>query len=111
MRLLWRVAGYSLRDRVTSSVTLLLHIERSHLRWLEHLFQMPPGRLLYLGRCLGLSQQEEAPGKTQDMLEGLFSRLAWECLGNPPDELEEVSRGKEGSLDGWMHLYMCHCFM
>ncbi|KAI3362897.1 hypothetical protein L3Q82_011495 [Scortum barcoo] len=41
----------SLRDRVRSSVTreelgvepLLLHIERSQLRWLGHLFQMPPG--------------------------------------------------------------------
>ncbi|KAI3366586.1 hypothetical protein L3Q82_009202 [Scortum barcoo] len=47
-----RVAGRSLRDRVRSSVTreelgvepLLLHIERSQLRWLGHLFRMPPGR-------------------------------------------------------------------
>ncbi|KAI3359900.1 hypothetical protein L3Q82_014258 [Scortum barcoo] len=48
-----RVAGRSLRDRVRSSVTreelgvepLLLRIERSQLRWLGHLFRMPPGRL------------------------------------------------------------------
>ncbi len=48
-----RVAGRSLRDRVRSSVTreelrvepLLLHIERGQLRWLGHLFRMPPGRL------------------------------------------------------------------
>ncbi|KAK3535054.1 hypothetical protein QTP70_002584 [Hemibagrus guttatus] len=48
-----RVAGRSLRDRVRSSVTreglgvepLLLHIERWQLRWLGHLFRMPPGRL------------------------------------------------------------------
>ncbi|XP_058251558.1 uncharacterized protein LOC131356504 [Hemibagrus wyckioides] len=48
-----RVAGHSLRDRVRSSVTreelgvepLLLHIERGQLRWLGHLFRMPPGRL------------------------------------------------------------------
>ncbi|KAI3353716.1 hypothetical protein L3Q82_004956 [Scortum barcoo] len=48
------VAGRSLRDKVRSSVTreelgvelLLLCIERSQLRWLGHLFRMPPGRLL-----------------------------------------------------------------
>ncbi len=53
MSFLRRVAGRSLRDRVRSSVTreelrvepLLLHIERGQLRWLGHLFRMPPGRL------------------------------------------------------------------
>ncbi|KAI3352201.1 hypothetical protein L3Q82_005168 [Scortum barcoo] len=53
MSFLRRVAGRSLRDRVRSSVTreelgvepLLLRIERSQLRWLGHLFRMPPGRL------------------------------------------------------------------
>nr|XP_054604257.1 uncharacterized protein LOC129165341 [Nothobranchius furzeri] len=47
------VSGLSLRDRVRSSVIreglgvdpLLLHIERSQLRWLEHLVRMPPGSL------------------------------------------------------------------
>ncbi|KAK3564781.1 hypothetical protein QTP86_026411, partial [Hemibagrus guttatus] len=53
MSFLHRVVGHSLRDRVRSSVTqeelgvepLLLHIERGQLRWLGHLFRMPPGRL------------------------------------------------------------------
>ncbi len=53
MSFLCRVAGHSLRDRVRSSVTLeelrveslLLGIERSQLRWLGHLFRMPPGCL------------------------------------------------------------------
>ncbi|KAK3548003.1 hypothetical protein QTP70_001912 [Hemibagrus guttatus] len=53
MSFLRRVAGCSLRDRVRSSVTreelgvepLLLHIERGQLRWLGHLFRMPPGSL------------------------------------------------------------------
>ncbi|KAK3535383.1 hypothetical protein QTP70_011279 [Hemibagrus guttatus] len=53
MSFLHRVVGRSLRDRVRSSVTqeelgvepLLLHIERGQLRWLGHLFRMPPGRL------------------------------------------------------------------
>ncbi|KAI3353178.1 hypothetical protein L3Q82_019730 [Scortum barcoo] len=51
MSFLRRVAGRSLRDRVRSSVIreelgvepLLLRIERSQLRWLGHLFRMPPG--------------------------------------------------------------------
>ncbi|KAK3556390.1 hypothetical protein QTP70_007992 [Hemibagrus guttatus] len=53
MSFLCWVVRRSLRDRVRSSVTreklgvepLLLHIERGQLRWLGHLFQMPPGRL------------------------------------------------------------------
>ena len=69
MSFLCRVAGRSLRDRVRSSVTreelgvepLLLHIERSQLRWLGHLFWMPPGRLPW----------EENPRKTQDTLESV----------------------------------------
>ena len=49
---LCRVSGLSLRDRVRSSVIreglgvellLLLHIERSQMRWLGHLVRMPPG--------------------------------------------------------------------
>ena len=53
MSFLRRVAGLSLRDRVRSSVILerlrveplLLHIERSQLRWFGHLVRMSPGRL------------------------------------------------------------------
>uniref|UniRef100_A0A671TUB9 Endonuclease/exonuclease/phosphatase domain-containing protein n=1 Tax=Sparus aurata TaxID=8175 RepID=A0A671TUB9_SPAAU len=72
MSFLRRVAGRSLRDRVRSSVTreelgvepLLLHIERSQLRWLGHLYWMPPG-------CFppGMPHREETPRKTQDTLE------------------------------------------
>ena len=43
-----RLEGHSLGDKVRSSVTreeLLLHIERSQLRWLGHQLWMPPGRL------------------------------------------------------------------
>ena len=53
MSFLRRVAGLSLRDRVRSSdirrelgvEPLLLRVERSQLRWLEHLIWMSPGRL------------------------------------------------------------------
>ncbi len=78
MSFLHRVAWRSLRDRVRSSVTreelrvepLLLDIERSQLRWLGHLFQMPPGHLpgeVFRVRPTG----RRPPGKTQDALEGL----------------------------------------
>ncbi|KAK3538572.1 hypothetical protein QTP86_006658 [Hemibagrus guttatus] len=87
MSFLRTVAGRSLRDRVRSSITreelgvepLLLHIERGQLRWLGHLFRMPPERL---------------PGE-----------VFWACptgkrprgrrLGVPPEELEEVSGERE----------------
>ncbi|KAI3370284.1 hypothetical protein L3Q82_024458 [Scortum barcoo] len=41
---------------------LLLHIERSQLRWLGHLFRMPPGRLPR-GGVPGMSHREEASGE------------------------------------------------
>ncbi|XP_029984805.1 uncharacterized protein LOC115415389 [Sphaeramia orbicularis] len=62
MRFLHRVAGLSLTDRVRSLdiweglgvESLLLHVERSHLRWFGHLVRMPPGRLPgeRFGACL-----------------------------------------------------------
>ncbi|TWW77580.1 hypothetical protein D4764_12G0009700 [Takifugu flavidus] len=53
MSFLRRVAGLSLRDRVRSSAIrealgvepLLLHVERSQMRWLGHLVRMPPGEV------------------------------------------------------------------
>ncbi|KAK3548671.1 hypothetical protein QTP70_016417, partial [Hemibagrus guttatus] len=87
MSFLRRVAGHSLRDRVRSAVTqeelgvepLLLHIERGQLRWLGHLFRMPPG-------CLpGEVFREEALGKMSLGWPGNASgslRKSWrKCLG------------------------------
>ncbi|KAI3363185.1 hypothetical protein L3Q82_011554, partial [Scortum barcoo] len=64
---------------------LLLRIERSQLRWLGHLFRMPPGRLpreVFQACPTGRRPQ----GKTQDTLERLSAGLAehWERLGGPP---------------------------
>ncbi|KAI3355034.1 hypothetical protein L3Q82_017853, partial [Scortum barcoo] len=70
MSFLCRGGWRSLRDRVRSSVTreelgveppLLLHIERSQLRWLGHLYRMPPGRMRHV-------PPGGDPGKTQDTL-------------------------------------------
>ncbi|MED6282763.1 hypothetical protein CHARACLAT_001674 [Characodon lateralis] len=47
---------------------LLLHVERSQLRWLGNLVGMPPGRL---PGFLGRSHQEEAQRKSQDTLQEL----------------------------------------
>ncbi|KAI3353763.1 hypothetical protein L3Q82_004842 [Scortum barcoo] len=98
MSFLRRVAGRSLRDRVRSSVTreelgvepLLLRIERSQLRWLGHLFRMPPGRLpreVFQACPTGRRPR----GRPRTRWRNYVSRLAWERLGVPPEELEEVS--------------------
>ncbi|KAK7919109.1 hypothetical protein WMY93_010393 [Mugilogobius chulae] len=114
MSFLRRVAGRSLRDRVRSSVTqeelgvesLLLHVERSQLRWLGHLFRMPPGvspgippGLLPLGGDL-----EEDSGHA----EGLCLSTGLETPQDSPRKLAEsitkcpcVSRPHEGALE-WL---------
>ncbi|KAK3534690.1 hypothetical protein QTP86_020345 [Hemibagrus guttatus] len=102
MSFLHRVAGCSLRDRVRSSVTreelgvepLLLHIERGQLRWLGHLFQMPPGHLS--GEVFRACPSRKRPrGRPRTHWRDYVSRLTWECLGIPPEELEEVSGERE----------------
>ncbi|KAI3369821.1 hypothetical protein L3Q82_024647 [Scortum barcoo] len=98
MSFLRRVAGCSLRDRVRSSVTreelgvepLLLCIKRSQLRWLGHLFRMPPGRLpreVFQACPTG----RRPYGRPRTCWRDYVSRVAWEHLGVPPEELEEVS--------------------
>ena len=65
MSFLRRVAGLSLRDRVRSSdireglrvEPLLLHVERSQMRWFGHLMRMPPG-------LSGMSYREETEEQT-----------------------------------------------
>ncbi|KAK3531242.1 hypothetical protein QTP70_015215, partial [Hemibagrus guttatus] len=101
-----RVAGRSLRDRVRSSVTreelgvepLLLHIERGQLRWLGHLFRMPPGRLP--GEVFRACPTGKRPrGIPRTRWGDYVSRLAWERLGDPPEELEEVSGEREAASE------------
>ncbi|KAK3506381.1 hypothetical protein QTP70_003644, partial [Hemibagrus guttatus] len=102
MSFLRRVAGHSLRDRVRSSVTrkelgvepLLLHIERGQLRWLGHLFWMPPGRLP--GEVFRACPTGKRPrGRPRTHWRDYVFRLAWEHLGVPPEELKEVSGERE----------------
>ncbi|KAK3559963.1 hypothetical protein QTP86_033662 [Hemibagrus guttatus] len=99
MSFLRRVAGRSLRDRVRSSVTreelgvepLLLHIERGQLRWLGHLFRMPPGRLP--GEVFRACPTGRRPrGRPRTRWRDYVFRLAWERLGVPSEELEKVAR-------------------
>ena len=99
---LHRVAGHTLRYRVRSSVTreelgvqpLLLHIQRDQLRWIRHLFQMPPGRLP--GEVFRACPARRRPqGRPRTRWRDYVSQLAWERLGVPPEELEEVSGERE----------------
>uniref|UniRef100_A0A3B4CM82 AMP deaminase n=1 Tax=Pygocentrus nattereri TaxID=42514 RepID=A0A3B4CM82_PYGNA len=98
MSFLRRVAGYTLCDRVRSSVIrkelrvepLLLRIERSQLRWFGHLIQMPPGRLpvgVFQARPTGTRPR----GRPRTRWRDYVSKLAWERLGVPGNELEEVA--------------------
>ncbi|KAK3543057.1 hypothetical protein QTP70_010553 [Hemibagrus guttatus] len=102
MSFLHRVPGRSLRDRVRSSVTreelgvepLLLHIERGQLRWLGHLFRMPPG--LLPGEVFRACPNGTRPqGRPRTRWRDYISWLAWERLGVPPEGLEEVSGERE----------------
>ncbi|KAI3371978.1 hypothetical protein L3Q82_006852 [Scortum barcoo] len=108
--------GAPLRDRVRSSVTreelgvepLLLHIERSQLRWLGHLFRMPPGRLpreVFQACPTGRRPR----GKTQDTLERLCLSAGLGTPRGPPEELEEVSgtlAPDDVTRTRWQRLYL-----
>ncbi|TWW67452.1 R2DM Retrovirus-related Pol polyprotein from type II retrotransposable element [Takifugu flavidus] len=102
MSFLRRVAGLSLRDRVRSSAireelgveSLLLRVERSQMGWLGHLIRMPPGRLP--GEVFrACPSGRRPPGRPRTRWRDYVSRLAWERLGIPPDELEEVAGERE----------------
>ncbi|TWW67270.1 hypothetical protein D4764_02G0003110 [Takifugu flavidus] len=102
MSFLRRVAGLSLRDRVRSSAIreelgvepLLLRVERSQMRWLGHLVRMPPGCLP--GEVFrACPSGRRPPGRPRTRWRDYVSRLAWERLGVPPDELEEVAGERE----------------
>ena len=102
MSFLRRAAGFSLRDRVRSSAIreelrvepLLLHIERSQLRWLGHLIRMPPGRLP--GEVFRACPTGRRPrGRPRTRWRDYVSQLAWERLGIPRDELDEVAGERE----------------
>ena len=102
MSFLRRVAGFSLRDRVRSSVIreelgvepLLLRIERSQLRWLGHLIRMPPGRLP--GEVFRACPTGRRPrGRPRTRWRDYVSLLAWERLGIPRVELDEVVGERE----------------
>uniref|UniRef100_A0A8C6LTA7 Reverse transcriptase domain-containing protein n=1 Tax=Nothobranchius furzeri TaxID=105023 RepID=A0A8C6LTA7_NOTFU len=102
MSFLRRVAGLSLRDRVRSSVIreglgvdlLLLHIERSQLRWLGHLVRMPPGCLpgeVFWARPTG----RRPKGRPRTCWRDYVSHLARERLGIPLEELAQVAGERE----------------
>ncbi|PWA15004.1 hypothetical protein CCH79_00008845, partial [Gambusia affinis] len=130
MGFLRRVAGLFLRDRVRSSdireglrvEPLLLYVERSQLRWLGHLVRMPPGRLP--GEAFRARPTGRRPrGRPRTRWRDYVSRLAWERLGIPPEELVEVDGEREvwasllkllprdptpdkrKKMDGWMDGY------
>ncbi|TWW57295.1 hypothetical protein D4764_07G0000140 [Takifugu flavidus] len=93
-----RLAELNLRDRVRSSdiqeklgvEQLLLHIERSQLGWLGHLAMMPSGRLP-LEVFWTCPTGRRPRGRPRTRWRDYISRLAWEQLGVPPEELMKVA--------------------
>ena len=107
MSFLRRVAGLRLRDRVRSSdiqerlrvEPLLLHMERSQLRWFGHLVRMPPGRLP--GEVFRAYPPRRRPrGRPRTHLRDYISLLDRERLSVHPEELEEVA----GERSVWISL-------
>ena len=102
MSFLRRVAGVSLRDRVRSSVIrerlgvepLLLHLERSQLRWFGHLVRMPPERLPreVLEAC---PTGKRPRGRPRARWKDYILTLARERLGILQDEVADVARERE----------------
>ncbi|TWW73546.1 hypothetical protein D4764_15G0009400 [Takifugu flavidus] len=93
-----KVARLNLRDRVRSSDTreelgvepLLLHIERSQLGWLGHLGRMSSGHLpLEVFQTCPPGRRPCGWPRTRG--KHYISRLAWEWLGVPPEELMKVA--------------------
>ncbi|TWW64917.1 hypothetical protein D4764_22G0005640 [Takifugu flavidus] len=77
MSFLRRVARLSLRDR-------------SQMMWLGHLARMPSGRLpLEVFRTCPTGRRPRGLPRTR--WRNYISRLAWELLGVPPEELMEVA--------------------
>ncbi|TWW59276.1 R2DM Retrovirus-related Pol polyprotein from type II retrotransposable element [Takifugu flavidus] len=97
MRTLHRsvVGGWALAIREELGVeSLLLRVERSQMGWLGHLVRMPPGRLP--GEVFrACPSGRRPPGRPRTRWRDYVSRLAWERLGIPLDELEEVAGERE----------------
>ncbi|TWW71611.1 hypothetical protein D4764_16G0001080 [Takifugu flavidus] len=91
----------SFGDRVRSSPIweelgvepLPLRFERSQMRWLGHLISIPPGCLP--GEVFRACPSGRPPGRPRTLWTDYVSRLVWEPLGIPPDELEEVVGERE----------------
>ncbi len=97
---LCRVAGLSLRDRVKSLdmwrelmiEPLLLHVERSQLRWFRHLNKMPPGCLPSEVFC-ACPTNRRPWGRPRTRF--YILHLSWERLGISQEELENVAVEKD----------------
>ena len=73
---------------------LLLRVEKSQMRWLGHLVRMPPGRLpgeVFRARPTGRRPR----GRPRTRWRDYVSRLAWERLGIPQEELDQVAGERE----------------
>uniref|UniRef100_A0A8C6LGM7 C2H2-type domain-containing protein n=1 Tax=Nothobranchius furzeri TaxID=105023 RepID=A0A8C6LGM7_NOTFU len=100
-----RVSGLSHRNRVRSLVIqeglevdpLLLHIERSQLRWLGHLVRMPPGHLPGEVFCVH-------PTRRRPRTHRVLHRFKWQRYPSLEEALEEQSVGVDHQNPQSLHL-------
>jgi hypothetical protein len=101
MRFLRRVAGLTLRDKIRSSniretlqiEPLLLHIERSQLRWLGHVLRMPHNRLPY--QIFQAAPAGKRPiGRPGMGWRKYIEKLSRERLGFPWCEVQQTVKGR-----------------
>ena len=107
MSFLCKAAGLFLRDRVKSSVIwgrlkvelLLLHIERSQLRWFRHPVRMLPG-CLTVGVFQTCSSAQRPLGRPRTGWRDHVSLLAWEHLSvsSQGNQKRWPGRGRSGPL-------------
>ncbi|TWW61291.1 hypothetical protein D4764_05G0013810 [Takifugu flavidus] len=91
---LWREGEKLCHPGGARSRAAALRVERSQMGWLGHLVRMPPGRLP--GEVFrACPSGRRPPGRPRTRWRDYVSRLAWERLGIPPDELEEVAGERE----------------
>jgi len=136
--LLQGVPGLSLRDRVRSLVilegliveSLLLHIERSQLRWFMHLVRIP-WRRLNVKVCFGRIPPEGGlwadPGHAGDYISGLaleWLRVPWKSwirgLGRARSGISAwivalMTRSQISGMDGWIlivgAIFLMNCIL
>lgn len=94
-----RMFGFSLRDRVRSSVIggklgvepLLHHIERSLLKWFGYLVRLPPGATFPLQLFLSRPSGKRLSGTPRTLWRDFISHQSWKSLKISQEDPESAA--------------------